>query len=339
MPARSVVRRSPTCWPRRADRPVQLTDPRYYNIRWLELLHELRRVSRPSARSCDRAVLITGGGGQLARPRGLRGARRSPRPRARRLDITDDEAVARAFEAPAPDVVFNCAAFHNVEVCERQEDRLEANVRAVDGWRSAARRRREARARVHQLRLRRHRVPSRTGGRTPGAAHVYALSKLAGEYAALAYAPGALVVRSAGLYGFHGSASQGRQLRAADARARPRAGRAAGGGRPAAAPDLHRRPRRALLAAVERRRRGLLHLTNARRVLLARVHRGHRRAGRPRRPGRAVGRRARARRPRPAANGVLARDRGRLAAAPLARGARRLHDARGPRRRRRPLDD
>jgi dTDP-4-dehydrorhamnose reductase len=38
---------------------------------------------------------------------------------------------------------------------------------------------------------------------------VYALTKLAGEYAALAYAPGALVVRSAGLYGLHGSRSKG----------------------------------------------------------------------------------------------------------------------------------
>jgi len=38
---------------------------------------------------------------------------------------------------------------------------------------------------------------------------VYALSKLAGEHAALAYAERALVVRTAGLYGLHGSASKG----------------------------------------------------------------------------------------------------------------------------------
>jgi dTDP-4-dehydrorhamnose reductase len=38
---------------------------------------------------------------------------------------------------------------------------------------------------------------------------IYAVSKLAGEHAALAYAPGALVVRTAGLYGLHGSASKG----------------------------------------------------------------------------------------------------------------------------------
>jgi dTDP-4-dehydrorhamnose reductase len=38
---------------------------------------------------------------------------------------------------------------------------------------------------------------------------VYALTKLAGEYAALAYADHALVVRTAGLYGMRGSASKG----------------------------------------------------------------------------------------------------------------------------------
>ena len=43
----------------------------------------------------------------------------------------------------------------------------------------------------------------------PGPRSIYAISKLAGEYAALAYAPDALVVRTAGLYGLHGSASKG----------------------------------------------------------------------------------------------------------------------------------
>jgi len=38
---------------------------------------------------------------------------------------------------------------------------------------------------------------------------VYSISKLAGEHCALAYAPGSIVVRSAGLFGLHGSASKG----------------------------------------------------------------------------------------------------------------------------------
>ena len=46
-------------------------------------------------------------------------------------------------------------------------------------------------------------------GDRPSPRSVYAISKLAGEHAALAYAPGALVVRTAGLYGMHGSESKG----------------------------------------------------------------------------------------------------------------------------------
>ena len=43
----------------------------------------------------------------------------------------------------------------------------------------------------------------------PAPRSIYALTKLAGEYAALAYGDAALVVRGAGLYGLHGSASKG----------------------------------------------------------------------------------------------------------------------------------
>ena len=38
---------------------------------------------------------------------------------------------------------------------------------------------------------------------------MYAITKLAGEHAALAYGSGSLVVRAAGLYGLHGSVSKG----------------------------------------------------------------------------------------------------------------------------------
>jgi dTDP-4-dehydrorhamnose reductase len=43
----------------------------------------------------------------------------------------------------------------------------------------------------------------------PNPRSIYALTKLAGEHAALAYGEDALVVRSSGLYGLHGSASKG----------------------------------------------------------------------------------------------------------------------------------
>ena len=79
-------------------------------------------------------VLITGGGGQLASDlEELLSGRAEVVARDRQaLDVTDDAAVAAAFDDARPDVVFNCAAFHNVEVCEREEDRsFEVNARAV----------------------------------------------------------------------------------------------------------------------------------------------------------------------------------------------------------------
>jgi dTDP-4-dehydrorhamnose reductase len=158
-------------------------------------------------------VLITGGGGQLASD--LEGQLRTDAevvaPSRADLDITDDAAVRAVFDDVRPAVVYNCAAFHNVEVCEREEDRaFEVNARAV--------KRLAARCAEHGARL----VHLSTNYVFDGAADrpygedelpsprsIYAISKLAGEHAALAYAPGALVVRTAGLYGLHGSVSKG----------------------------------------------------------------------------------------------------------------------------------
>jgi dTDP-4-dehydrorhamnose reductase len=80
-------------------------------------------------------VLVTGGGGQLAsdleEQLRARGAEVSAPARAE-LDVTDEGAVAAAFEALRPTTVFNCAAFHNLDVCEREVDRsFEVNARAV----------------------------------------------------------------------------------------------------------------------------------------------------------------------------------------------------------------
>ena len=48
------------------------------------------------------------------------------------LDITDTAMVDRAFAEVEPDVVFNCAAFHNVDVCEvEREQAWRVNVEAV----------------------------------------------------------------------------------------------------------------------------------------------------------------------------------------------------------------
>ena len=77
-------------------------------------------------------ALITGGGGQLASDlKGLLGDSAQAFTHAE-LDITDPAALERAFAETRPEVVFNCGAFHNVDVCERQPDAAwAANVRAV----------------------------------------------------------------------------------------------------------------------------------------------------------------------------------------------------------------
>jgi dTDP-4-dehydrorhamnose reductase len=152
-------------------------------------------------------ALITGGGGQLGRDlEALLGDDARAYTHAE-LDIADADAVGRAFAEIEPDVVFNCAAFHNVEVCESEPDQAWAvNVRAV---RELA----ERGAKLVHLSTNYvfdGRRPEPYGEEeAPAPRSIYALTKLAGEYAAQAYGEGALVVRGAGLYGLHGSASKG----------------------------------------------------------------------------------------------------------------------------------
>jgi dTDP-4-dehydrorhamnose reductase len=141
----------------------------------------------------------------------LRGPAEVLSPSRSSLDITDDAAVDSVFAAFCPTIVFNCAAFHNVETCERDEDRAFAvNARAVR--RLAVRCAREDAQLVH---LSTNYVFDGTGSEPydedarPTPRNIYAISKLAGEHAVFAYAPRPLVVRTAGLYGLRGSASKG----------------------------------------------------------------------------------------------------------------------------------
>jgi dTDP-4-dehydrorhamnose reductase len=158
-------------------------------------------------------VLITGGGGQLASDLEaiLQGGAEVLAPPRSAGDGTGDDAVASACTDVAPSGVCNCAGLHHGEVCEREEDQAFAvNVRAV---KRLATRSAEAGARFVHLST--NYVFDGTATEpydeadAPSPRSIYAISKLAGEHAALAYAPGALVVRTAGLYGLHGSASKG----------------------------------------------------------------------------------------------------------------------------------
>ena len=152
-------------------------------------------------------ALITGGGGQLASDLKSRlGSEAASFSRAE-LDITDYGAVDRVFSEVQPDVVFNCAAFHNLDQCEADANR--AFAVNVDAVRELGRR--DAKL-VH---LSTNYVFDGRGPQPyretdlPAPRSIYAISKLAGEHAALAYGSGALVARTAGVYGLHGSASKG----------------------------------------------------------------------------------------------------------------------------------
>jgi dTDP-4-dehydrorhamnose reductase len=164
-------------------------------------------------RIVGRSVLITGGGGQLASDleERLRERCEVSAPSRGELDITDQGALEQAFGRVRPAGVFNCAAFHNVEVCEREEDRaFEVNARAVKRLAEQC-----AHAGAALVHLSTNYVFA--GDRDapyseldqPSPRSVYAISKLAGEHAVLAYCPRALVVRASGLYGRYGSVSKG----------------------------------------------------------------------------------------------------------------------------------
>jgi len=158
-------------------------------------------------------ILITGGGGQLASDLETQLGTEAEvlAPSHADLDMTDEAAVRAVLDEARPAVVYNCAAFHNVEVCEREEDRaFEVNARAVKRLAAAC-----AEHGSQFVHLSTNYVFDGTADRPygehalPNPRSIYAISKLAGEHAALAYAPDALVVRTAGLYGLHGSASKG----------------------------------------------------------------------------------------------------------------------------------
>ena len=152
-------------------------------------------------------ALITGGGGQLASDLvSVLGSQARAYSHAE-LDIADGAAVEDAFEQVQPDVVFNCAAFHNLDQCEANPARAwEVNVEAVRGL--AQRGARFVHISTNYVFDGRRAEPYAEDD-LPAPRSIYALTKLAGEYAAAAYGRRPLIVRTAGLYGLHGSASKG----------------------------------------------------------------------------------------------------------------------------------
>ena len=141
------------------------------------------------------------------------------------LDLANPSQVAAAIRALRPVAVINCAAFHNVPLCEEQpEQAFRINCVAV---RQLAELCEETGARLVTFSSDyvfggEKRDPYLEDDR-PAPLHIYGITRLAGEHAALATAPErAVVIRTCGLYGRSGAKSKGGNFvdgRVADARA------------------------------------------------------------------------------------------------------------------------
>src|SRR4051812_2314106 len=171
-------------------------------------------------------ILLIGRTGQLGSDL-LRngGAHDIVAPERSELDITRPGDIQKGIERHRPQLVINCAAFHNVPLCEEKpEDAFRANCVAVRDLARAC-----ASADVRLITFSSDyvfggdkRVPY-TEDDLPHPLQVYGITRLAGEHAAVASAPRhAIVVRTCGLYGKSGAKSKGGNFvdgRVADGRA------------------------------------------------------------------------------------------------------------------------
>jgi len=154
-------------------------------------------------------VLITGAGGQLGhdlvRTCTDAGDEVIACDRAR-LDLTDRDAVYQAITSTQPDAVVHAGAWTAVDACERDPDRAFLTNGFGTQWVADASRR----AGAHLVAVSTDYVfdgtkpdPYQEWDR-PNPQSVYGRSKLAGEHAVNAHAPGSAVVRTAWVCGEHG---------------------------------------------------------------------------------------------------------------------------------------
>jgi len=205
-------------------------------------------------------ALITGGAGQLGHDlTELLGADSAFPYTHAELDIADEPAVERAVAEVEPDVIFNCAAFHNVDECETErEPAWHINVEAVRNLACAG---------PKLVHLSTNYVFDGEApepypeDHPPSPQSVYALTKLAGEYAALAYGERPLVARGAGLYGTQGNASKGGNFIERIIAAAEKNGSLAVVGDQRLQPTFTVDLAQALVEAVEAEAEGVLHLT------------------------------------------------------------------------------
>lgn len=141
------------------------------------------------------------------------------------LDLARPEQIADAVRSVKPEIVVNCAAFHNVPKCEEQPEQAFAiNCVAVRNLAASCA---EVGARLVTFSsdyvFGGEKTTPYLENDLPAPLQIYGISRLAGEFAALATAPErAVVIRTCGLYGRSGAKSKGGNFvdaRVAEARA------------------------------------------------------------------------------------------------------------------------
>ncbi len=159
-------------------------------------------------------ILLIGAAGQLAQdllPVLQKRGHAVTATRHEQLEICSAEAVCQTVAEVRPECIINTAAFHRVDDCEEQAEKAFAvNVLGVRNLAQAAE---EAEAALAHFSTDyvfggEKRTPY-TESDLPRPLSIYAMSKLAGEFAARRYCSRHFVIRTCGLYGVGGSRSKG----------------------------------------------------------------------------------------------------------------------------------
>jgi len=129
-----------------------------------------------------------------------------------RLDLSRPAQMAETIRARRPAVVINCAAFHNVPLCEEEPEQafrmncvavrdLAALCREIDAWLVTF---------STNYVFGGDKLTPYIEDDAPSPLQVYGITRLAGEHAALSAAPDrAVVIRTCGLFGRSGAHSKG----------------------------------------------------------------------------------------------------------------------------------
>jgi dTDP-4-dehydrorhamnose reductase len=208
-------------------------------------------------------TVILGADGQLGRHLAAL-APQARVPERANADVTNPTSLERALDGA--ELVVNCAAYVNVDACEGDGARDAWAVNAL-GAANVARACAVIGATLVHVSTNYvfdgHRPEPYGEDDLPAPRSMYAITKLAGEHAALAYNPATLVVRTAGLYGLGGNRVKGGNFVERILRAARERGSLQVVGDQRLTPTYCADLAVAILAAVDVGARGIVHLTNS----------------------------------------------------------------------------